>query len=87
MTAHSDSCVALWDGHGMAAEHPWWMGSSGSAASLPAGSAEQGSELGEPLAQEQGLAWPLVPCSAACSQPRHALLPTGCTVQQIWQQL
>lgn len=70
VTLHSDSSVASWDGHGMAAEHPWWMGSSGSGASLPACSAEQGSGLGEPLSQSRD-------CPPALQQ--CLLTPTGCT--------
>lgn len=45
VTLHSDTCAALWAGHGMAAEHSSWMGSSSSGARLAGCSAEQRSEL------------------------------------------
>lgn len=92
VTLHSDTCAALWDGHGMAAEHPTWTGSSGSGARLPGCSAEQGSELVFPWvsgchrSRDCDKAAPLLPCSSASSHPWDILLPTASDIQQIWKQ-
>lgn len=78
-----DTCAALWDGHGMAAEHRTWTGSFAwqsrvFRAAFP---------LGEHLSQQQGLAWPHSCLAATSSHPRETLLPTASNIQQIWEHI
>lgn len=72
---HSDTCAALWAGHGMAAEHSSWMGSSSFGARLPGCSAEQRSELVFPWVStcHRSRDWP-GPCPAL---QQCLLTPTG----------